>query len=202
MIALLAFSPRGKVIPLLTIHLLPSFFLYRSAFIRHEATPVGIAALVIELAYFFALICIPYQDPLDRLLGGAHSKGGGNSGSDVPLPKHYEEPICEPGPSPSMDRCKRTRLTRHSAVLSRATYVFIVPFLVKHYYTAIELNEVPAIREDDSSSAGLGAFRAFRARKDAEWAAKHLGEPRKKDLAWDLLRFFAPEMTVQCVRVD
>lgn len=87
------------------------------------------------------------------------------------------------------------------AVLSRATYVFIIPFLVKHYFKAIELNEVPAIREDDSSSAGLGAFRAFRARKDAIWAEKHLGEKRKKDLAWDLLQFFAPEMTVQCVSV-
>lgn len=94
-IAVLSISPRGKVVPLLTIHLLPSFFLYRSAFITHSATGISIAALVVELAYFFALICLPYQDPLDRLLGGAHCKGGGNSGSDVPLPKHYEEPICE-----------------------------------------------------------------------------------------------------------
>jgi hypothetical protein len=94
MIAVLSFSPRGKVIPLLTLHLIPSLFLFRSSVIHHNATPIGITALVIELAYFFALICIPYQDSLDRLLGGAHSKGGGKSGSDVPLPKHCEEPVC------------------------------------------------------------------------------------------------------------
>jgi hypothetical protein len=96
LIAILCFFPRGKVIPLLTIHLIPSLFLFRSSLIHHTATPISIITLVTELVYFFALICIPYQDPLDRLLGGAHSKGGGNSGSDVPLPKHYEEPICKP----------------------------------------------------------------------------------------------------------
>jgi len=84
--------------------------------------------------------------------------------------------------------------------LSRATYVFIIPFLVKHYFSAIKLEEVPAIREDDSSSAGLGAFRAFRARKDAAYSTKHLGEKRKRNLAWDLLQFFSPEMLVQTVR--
>lgn len=84
--------------------------------------------------------------------------------------------------------------------MSRATYVFIIPFLVKHYFSAIKLDEVPAIREDDSASAGLGAFRAFRARKDAAWSTKHLGEKRKRNLAWDLLQFFSPEMLVQTVR--
>ena len=109
---MLSFSPRGKVIPLLTIHLIPSLFLFRTSLITHTASPISIIALVVELVYFFALICIPYQDPLDRLLCGAHSKGGGNSGSDVPLPKHYEEPICMFPSRPGITELTNSRLVK------------------------------------------------------------------------------------------
>jgi hypothetical protein len=76
----------------------------------------------------------------------------------------------------------------------------MLPLLFKHYWTPIQLHDIPAIREDDSSAASLGAFRADQARRDERYAQKHNGQMRKRDLGLDLLRFFSPEITVQAVR--
>lgn len=75
----------------------------------------------------------------------------------------------------------------------------MLPFLVKHYFTPITLNDIPRLREDDTSSSALGAWRAFQARKDAKWAEKHLGEKRKRNLGVDLFLFFWPEISAQTV---
>jgi len=75
----------------------------------------------------------------------------------------------------------------------------MLPLLFKHYFTPIQLHDIPAIREDDGSAASLGAFRAYQAKKDKVYAEKHNGEKRKRDLGLDLLRLFSPEIVVQAV---
>ncbi len=77
----------------------------------------------------------------------------------------------------------------------------MLPLLFKHYWKLIQLEEIPAIREDDGSAASLGAFRADQAKRDEAYARKHNGEKRKRNLGWDLLRFFSPEISVQAVSV-
>ncbi len=85
-----------------------------------------------------------------------------------------------------------------TAALSRATYWFILPFLWKHYWKPITLDEIPVIREDDSAAASVGAFRAFQAARDAAYEVKY-SSPRKRNLAVDLLAFFRPELVRQSV---
>lgn len=75
----------------------------------------------------------------------------------------------------------------------------MLPFLVRHYSNPVKLNNIPALREDDSSASALGAFRADQARRDAKFAEKHLGEKRKRDLGVDLFLFFLPEISAQVV---
>lgn len=78
----------------------------------------------------------------------------------------------------------------------------MIPFLVKYYYTPIQLNQIPSLREDDATASCLGAWRAYQARKDAKWAERHLGEKRKRDLGLDLFLFFLPSVSKQCVSVS
>lgn len=87
------------------------------------------------------------------------------------------------------------------AIFSRASYWFILPFLWKHYWQAITLEDIPAIREDDGAAASLGGFRAFQARRDAAYEGKHM-TPRKRNLGIDLILFFGPMVAVQCVCRD
>lgn len=75
----------------------------------------------------------------------------------------------------------------------------MLPFLVRHYKKTVTLEDIPAIREDDSSVAVLAAFRADQAYYDAKWAKSHLGEKRKRDLGLNLFRFFWPEISAQMV---
>ena len=75
----------------------------------------------------------------------------------------------------------------------------MLPFLFKHYYQLITLEEIPALREDDASTVTLGAFRLFQARRDAKYARKHQGAKRKRNLPVELLIFFAPTIFAQCV---
>lgn len=75
----------------------------------------------------------------------------------------------------------------------------MIPLLVKHYWKAITLEEIPALREDDGAAASLGAFRAFTAARDVAYAAKHKGEKRKRNLALDFVIFFSKEARLQAV---
>ena len=135
--------------------------------------------IAVELAYWTVLISIPYADPLDRILKGGRTKGGSSSGSyGTKLPRHFEDP---------------------TSAFSKTTYTFLIPFLLKYYWTPIALEDVPALREDDTSAACLGAFRHFRAERDKAYAARHEGATRKQDLGFDLIRFFLPELTQQAV---
>ena len=94
-VLLLALHPSSPVTILLTFHLVPSLLVLRSTIITPHTTAIAIAPTVVELVYWAAVISIPYGDPLDRLLVGAKSKGGGSSGSyGSDLPKHVEEPTC------------------------------------------------------------------------------------------------------------
>ncbi|WWD19355.1 hypothetical protein CI109_103814 [Kwoniella shandongensis] len=175
-LTLLAASPDAPVTPLLTAHIIPALLLFRSAIILPHTSGLQIASSVYEIVYWIALISIPYYETLDRLLIGGHSRGGGSSGSyGEKLPKHYEEP---------------------ASPFARATYAFLLPFLIKHYFTPVTLKDIPAIREDDSAASSTGEFRAFQAKKDAAYLKKH-NQRRNKNLGLDLLRHFAPEIATQ-----
>ncbi|ODO06989.1 hypothetical protein I350_04354 [Cryptococcus amylolentus CBS 6273] len=164
------------IIPILTMHLPVTLLLFRSTVIRQSASALSATCIAAELFYWFALISIPYEHKLDRLLEGGTSKGGGTLGSfGHSLPSHPEEP---------------------TSPFSRATYTFLLPLLFKHYKNPITVADIPGIREDDSSAAALGAFRAYQGRLDRQYSDKH-GQKRKRDLGIDLLWFFAPELFVQ-----
>lgn len=75
----------------------------------------------------------------------------------------------------------------------------MLPFLVRHYKETVTLGDIPALREDDAAVSALAAFRADQAWYDAQWAKKHLGEERKRDLGWNLFRFFIPDIAAQSV---
>ena len=75
----------------------------------------------------------------------------------------------------------------------------MLPLLFKHYRHVIRLEDIPALREDDSSAASLAAFRKDQAYRDARYAHKHDGAKRRRNLPNDLLRFFGAEIAVQCV---
>ncbi|KAK8854514.1 hypothetical protein IAR55_003253 [Kwoniella newhampshirensis] len=175
-LTLLAFSPHSPITPLVTFHIVPALLLFRSALLSPHTSGLNIASLVYEIVYWMALISIPYYEQLDRLLEGGHSKGGGSAGSyGEKLPKHYEEP---------------------ASPFSRATYAFLLPLLLKHYFTPITLKDIPAIREDDSASSSLGEFRAFQAKRDAVYLRKH-NQKRKRNLGLDLLGFFGKHIAIQ-----
>lgn len=76
----------------------------------------------------------------------------------------------------------------------------MLPLLFKHYLSPITLEDIPAIREDDSSAASLGAFRAFSAKRDATYAKIHSGAKRRRNLGLELAMYFAPELGWQVVR--
>ncbi|BEI94008.1 uncharacterized protein CcaverHIS019_0604670 [Cutaneotrichosporon cavernicola] len=172
-IVILLMSAAGaRALSLLTLHLVPSLLLFRSGKMgNYPSSPLSTIIVVWEVVYWAILVCTPYHDPLDRLVGGAVSRGG------VGGPRHIEEPC---------------------TALSRATYWFILPFLWKHYWKPITLEEIPAVREDDSAAACVGAFRRFQAAHDAAYEVKH-NSPRKRNLAWDLITFFRPELVRQSV---
>nr|XP_019045027.1 ATP-binding cassette transporter [Kwoniella bestiolae CBS 10118]OCF23957.1 ATP-binding cassette transporter [Kwoniella bestiolae CBS 10118] len=177
-LALIALVPSSPLTAILTIHILPSLILFRSNTIQPHTSSLRIASGVVEVVYWVAMISIPYSEGLDRLLDGGVSQGGGTSGSyGEKLPKHCEEP---------------------ASTFSRATYSFLLPLLFKHYFKPITLNDIPAIREDDSASSSLGAFRAFRAGRDKDHVAK-TGEKRIRNLGADLFWFFLPELAMQCI---
>jgi hypothetical protein len=75
----------------------------------------------------------------------------------------------------------------------------MLPLLFRHYWTPIQLKDIPSVREDDGSAASLGAFRADQAMRDKAHADKHDGAKRKRNLGLDLLRLFSPEIFVQAV---
>jgi hypothetical protein len=75
----------------------------------------------------------------------------------------------------------------------------MLPFLIRHYRSPVTLSDIPALREDDSSVAVTAAFRANQAHYDSRWAARNLGEDRKRDLGFNLFRFFIPEISAQSV---
>ncbi|WVQ75171.1 hypothetical protein IAR50_004781 [Cryptococcus sp. DSM 104548] len=174
-IALLA-ALHQPIIPVLTLHLPIKLLLFRSSVIQQSASALTATCIAAELFYWFALISIPYEHELDRLLEGGTSKGGGTLGSfGHSLPSHPEE---------------------SSSPFSRATYTFLLPLLFKHYKKPITVADIPGIREDDSSAAALAAFRAYQATLDKRYRKKY-GQDRKRDLGIDLLWFFAPELSVQ-----
>ena len=75
----------------------------------------------------------------------------------------------------------------------------MLPMLFKYYWTPIQLQDVPALREDDAAASSLGSFRADQAMKDIAYATKHGGQNRRRNLGWDMLTFFGPEIRLQCV---
>ena len=75
----------------------------------------------------------------------------------------------------------------------------MLPLLFKYFWTPIQLEDIPALREDDGSASSLGAFRAAQAKRDAAYADKHSGQKRKRNLGWDLLVFFSPDIFIQAV---
>ncbi|KAK6910984.1 hypothetical protein I203_105019 [Kwoniella mangroviensis CBS 8507] len=177
-LALIALIPSSPLTAVLTFHILPSLILFRSNIIQPHTSSLKIASGIVEVVYWVAMISIPYSEELDRLLTGGVSQGGGSSGSyGEELPKHCEEP---------------------TSTFSRATYSFILPLLIKHYFKPITLKDIPAIREDDSASSSLGAFRAYRAGRDKSHLAK-TGEKRIRNLGTDLFWFFFPELAMQSI---
>lgn len=74
----------------------------------------------------------------------------------------------------------------------------MIPWLFRYYWKPIELEDIPALREDDSAATTLGAFRADQAARDAKYAQKHDGK-RKRNLGWDLLLFFKWSILYQFV---
>lgn len=162
----------------ISVHLFGTVIDLRSQILRHQHG-ISLAPLIVELVYWAMLISVPYGQTLSRLLADARSRGGASSGSyGHNLPRHIEEP---------------------TSAFSRATYTFILPLLFRHYWSPIKLEQIPQLREDDVAAASLGGFRAEQAVRDTAYAQAHGGEKRKRNLAWDLLRFFGPEVTAQCV---
>ncbi len=193
---LLIFIPSSPIPILLTFHLVPALLVLRTSIINPHTTIIAIAPAIVELLFWTAIISIPYAEPLDRLLDGSKSKGGGSSGSyGSELPRHLEEPTCT---------CIRPDDSRNIpdaflAAFSRATFTFMIPFFFRYYWNPVTLKDIPAIREDDSASSSLGAFRADQAIRDSRYAEKHAGAKRKRNLGLDLIRFFSPEIFTQCV---
>nr|XP_018261799.1 ATP-binding cassette transporter [Kwoniella dejecticola CBS 10117]OBR83957.1 ATP-binding cassette transporter [Kwoniella dejecticola CBS 10117] len=177
-LALIALIPSSPLTAILTIHILPSLIAFRSNIVQPHTSTLRIASGIIEVVYWIAMISLPYSESLDRLLEKGFSQGGGSSGSyGEKLPTHCEEP---------------------TSVFARATYSFLLPLLFKHYFKPITLQDIPAIREDDSASSSLGAFRAYRASRDKTHLAK-TGEKRVRNLGADLFWFFSPELAYQCI---
>ncbi|RXK42365.1 ATP-binding cassette transporter [Tremella mesenterica] len=175
-ICLLALLPSAPITPLITLHLVPALLLLRHHVITGGVGAIEFVPIVVELLYWLVLISIPYTPKLDRLLAGGRTKGGGSSGSyGAKLPRHLEEP---------------------TSAFSKASYMFMLPFLFKHYFKTVALSDIPAMREDDSTSACLGAWRAFQASRDHSHEKKH-GNKRKRNLALDLVIFFNPETRTQ-----
>lgn len=184
--------PRAPLQALITLHFPISLVLLRSAVIRSDYTLLTIMPVVVEGIYWSALISLPYGESMTRLLKGGKSKGGGSTGSfGKDLPRHPEEPSCTSNP------------LAHSligeATFSRSTYTFLIPLLFKHWFTPITLDDIPAIREDDSSTTSIASFRADQAKRDKTYAARHGGAKRQRNLGWDLLAFFSPDILTQCV---
>lgn len=91
----LVLIPGAPVEILLTIHVIPTILLLRSAFIQPGTSLMSIASLVLEVVYWSALMMVPYGEGLSKLLKGSISNGGGTAGSyGKQLPKHVEEPSC------------------------------------------------------------------------------------------------------------
>ncbi|WRT68702.1 uncharacterized protein IL334_005682 [Kwoniella shivajii] len=177
-LALIALIPSSPLTAILTVHLLPTLIMFRSNIVQPHTSRLRIASGVLEMVYWVALISIPYSEGLDRLLEGGVSQGGSSSGSyGTKLNKHCEEP---------------------TSTFSRATYSFLFPLLFKHYFKPITLDDIPAIREDDSSASSLGAFRAYRAKRDKDHLKKKGGK-RTRNLGADLFWFFFPELVTQSV---
>jgi hypothetical protein len=122
-------------------------------------------------------------------------KGGSSGGEGVQLPRHAEEPAC--GSFQVLP--KGTAMLNSAAVFARATYVWMLPMLFKHYRQPIKLEDVPAIREDDSVASCLAAFRADQAKRDEAYSRKHNGAKRERGLAFDLVAFFLPQLGQQIV---
>ncbi|ODN87389.1 ATP-binding cassette transporter [Cryptococcus wingfieldii CBS 7118] len=176
-ISVIAIIPGSHITPLVTFHAILSLVLFRSLVISPDPSTLHIIAYAVEIVYWFALLGLPYHESLDRLLSGGKSARGGSNGSyGNQLPKHCEEP---------------------ASAFSRGSYNFMLPLLFKHYFKPITLEEIPAIREDDSSAAAIGGFRAFQARKDGEWIKKHKQGARRKHIGVDLLWFFTPDVLWQ-----
>ncbi|ORY32179.1 ABC transporter type 1, transmembrane domain-containing protein [Naematelia encephala] len=174
---LITLLPAVPLCTILTLHLIPALIEFRSLIVAPGRPGVGLAPPIVELVFWALLISVPYAEDMTDLLAGINSRGGGSSGSyGSKLPSHPEEP---------------------TSVFSRATYTFMLPFLFKHYFTPIKLEDIPALREDDSAASSLGAFRAYQARRDAQYAKKHKNEQRKRRLPWDLLSFFAGDLFLQ-----
>ena len=178
LLSLVLSSP--PTIPLLTVDLFPRLLLFRSALISSDRSGLLIASTAVELVWWSILISVPYGETLDRMLNGGVSHGGGTSGSyGSKLPKHIEDPTCA-CPTP-LAICGSSLVADKLAVFSRASYFFMLPLLIRHYFTPITLAEVPAIREDDSAASSTAAFRAFAADLDKRWAERHPGQPRRRN---------------------
>ncbi|OWZ29769.1 ATP-binding cassette transporter [Cryptococcus neoformans AD2-60a] len=173
-LSLISMIPHSHITPLLSLHSMTSLILFRTLIIHPNPSKLHIACFAVEMVYCIAMLGLPYHEALDRLLEGAKSKRGGSLGSfGSKLPKHCEEP---------------------ASAWSRGTYNFMLPLLFKHYLSPITLEDIPAIREDDSSAASLGAFRAFSAKRDATYAKIHSGAKRRRNLGLELAMYFAPEL--------
>ena len=85
------------------------------------------------------------------------------------------------------------------AVFAKASFSFMLPLLWRHFWQPIKLDNIPAIREDDSAATSLGAFRADQAYWDKKYAEQHDGQLRRRNLGINLIRFFLPEIVKQCV---
>jgi hypothetical protein len=75
----------------------------------------------------------------------------------------------------------------------------MLPLLFRHYTKPITLEDIPQIREDDTAAAGIGAFRAYQAAKDVKYARRHDGAARPRNLGFDLLGHYSPEIVMQAV---
>lgn len=196
-LTIISIIPHSHITPLLSLHSMTSLILFRTLMIHPNPSKLHIACFAVEIVYCIAMLGLPYHENLDRLLEGAKSKGGGSLGSfGSKLPKHCEEPACE-----FIMLFMMWKLIFDPAAWSRGTYNFLLPLLFKHYLTPITIENIPAIREDDSSAASLGAFRAFSAKRDAIYSKKHNGATRRRNLGFELAMFFAPELGWQIVRL-
>ncbi|WVO13715.1 hypothetical protein L204_101337 [Cryptococcus depauperatus] len=165
-----------SIIPLVSMHIPVALLLIRSSILHQNQTPISITCVAIEFVYWLTHISIPYQETLGELLQGGTSKGGSYfDNSDHGSPKHCEEP---------------------ASPISRATYFFLLPLLLKNYFKPITSSQIPCLREDDSSAAALGAFRVYQAKKDISFFRKH-NENRKRELGSDLVGHFCGNLFTQ-----